>query len=75
MIKEFLFRKFLKNQMRGVPEREQEKVLAAITKNPDFFKSIAEEIQKKISGGKTQMDATMDVVNARRDEIQKMMEA
>jgi len=49
MIKEFLFRKFLKNQMRGVPEREQEKVLAAITKNPDFFKSIAEEIQKKIS--------------------------
>lgn len=59
--------------MKGVPEAEQEKVFTMIENNPDFFQKIAEDIQEKIKNGKTQMEATMEVMKANETKMREVM--
>jgi len=68
-----LMKQMLKKQMKGVPEAEQEKILKAIEENPDFFTNIATEIQAKMKAGKSQMDATMEVMGHHQDALKQMM--
>jgi 2-oxo-4-hydroxy-4-carboxy--5-ureidoimidazoline (OHCU) decarboxylase len=71
-IKNFLFKKMLQSKLKGVPEAEQEKFLAMIEKNPDFFQKIAEEAQIKIKSGKDQTSAIMETISEHKDEFQKV---
>ena len=68
-----LMKQMLKRQMKGVPEAEQERVLNLITENPDFFNTIAAEVDKKMKEGKGQMDAVMEVMRAHQGELQKLI--
>jgi len=72
MFKKMLFKKMLKNQMRDVPEAEQEKILKIVTENPELFKKIAVEMQEKIKNGKDQMSAAMEVMESHKDELEKL---
>lgn len=72
-IKGFMLKQMLKSKMKGLPEAEQERMLSMIEKNPDFFKRIGEEVQSKIKGGKTEMEATMEVMRKHQSEFQKLM--
>lgn len=63
----------LKKQMKGVPEAEQQKVFDAIEKNPDFFMNIAKEIEAKMKTGKSQMDASLEVMRAHESKIREIM--
>ncbi len=69
----FLMKQMLKKQMKGVPEAEQQKVFEAIEKNPDFFMNIANEIQAKMKQGKSQMDASMEVMKAHEAKLREVM--
>jgi len=71
MIKEFLMKQMLKKQ--GVPEDQIDMVLTLVNKNPDLFAKIAKEIQQKMSEGKDQMAASMEVMTKYKDEIQQVM--
>lgn len=73
MFKEILLKKMLKSKLKDVPEAEQEKILKAVSENPELFQKIALEIQGKINGGKDQMTATMEVMQAHQYELQKIM--
>ncbi len=73
MIKEFLMRKMLQSQMKGVPQAEQEKIIAMVEKNPVLFKQIAEEIQAEMKNGKEQMAATMAVMQRHQPALQDAM--
>ncbi|MBU6431268.1 MAG: hypothetical protein KGJ58_03450 [Patescibacteria group bacterium] len=66
-------KKMLKSKMKDLPEAEQEKMLNAIEKNPDFFQSVAMEVQAKMKEGKDQMSATMEVMRKHQDELRKIM--
>jgi len=72
MLKELVFKKMLKAQMKDVPEAEQEKILKMVTENPELFKKIAVEMQEKIKNGKEQMTAAMEVVESHKDELEKL---
>lgn len=63
----------LKKQMKGVPEAEQKKVFEAIEKNPDFFMNIAKEIEEKMKTGKSQMDASMEVMMSHQEKLREIM--
>ncbi len=67
-------KKMLKQQLKGVPEKEQDRIIEVITKNPEFFKKIGDEIQAKMKGGKNQMAATMEVMREHQAEMQKLMQ-
>ncbi|MCX6713222.1 MAG: hypothetical protein NTY66_03390 [Candidatus Vogelbacteria bacterium] len=73
MIKEFFLKQMLKRQ--GVPEGQIDMVMTLVNKNPELFKQIAEEIKGKMSAGKDQQAAAMEVMLAHQAEIQKLMQS
>ena len=72
-IKSFLLGKMLKSQLKGVPEAQQDMIIAAVEKNPELFENIAKEVQEKIKGGMDQQAATMQVMMAHQKELQEAM--
>lgn len=73
MFQNFLIKTMLKKQMKGIPQDQQDKILAMIEKNPDFFMKIAQEAQEKIKGGMSQQDAMMTVMQSHQEELKSMM--
>ncbi len=72
MFKDFLLRKMLKSQMKGVPEAEQEKMLKLIEDNPDLFQKIAMDAQTKMKSGMDQMSAIREATQAHAEELGKI---
>ncbi len=73
MFQNFMLKQMLKSKMKGLPEAEQERMLGMIEKNPDFFKMIGEEVKAKMKGGKSEMEATMEVMRKHQADFQKLM--
>lgn len=71
--KNFLMKKMLKSKMKDLPEAEQDKMIQAIEKNPEFFQNVATEVQAKMKEGKDQMTATMEVMRKHQEELRKIM--
>jgi hypothetical protein len=71
--KDFMMRKMLKAQLKGVPEEEQERILKLVTENPELFQKIGLEVQAKMKEGKSQQNAVMEVMMAHQDELRKVM--
>lgn len=59
--------------MKGVPADQQDKILNAFEANPQLFEDIAKEVQEKMKAGKTQMEATMEVMTKHQEELKKIM--
>lgn len=74
MIQRFLMKRMLKSQLKGMPEDQQEKILALVEKNPDLFQKIAKEVQQKQKEGKDQMSATMVVMQKYQKDLQEAMQ-
>jgi len=73
MFKEFVMKQMLKRQLKGVPEAEQEKIIAMVQKNPALFEQIAKEIQIEIKKGKDQQSASILVMRRHQAELQKLV--
>jgi len=71
--KNLMFKQMLKSQLKNVPKEQQEKVISAIEKNPQFFEDIAKKVDQKVKEGKDQMSATMEVMRENQEELRKMM--
>lgn len=63
----------IKRQMKGVPEDQQEQIMAIVEKNPDIFMKIAHDIQEKVKGGMSQQDALAVVMKANEEELKKIV--
>ena len=57
---------------QGVPEPQIEMFIKMIEKNPELFKTIAEEIQAKVKGGMDQQTAGMEVMKKYETELKKL---
>ena len=73
MFKRFVMKKMLKAQLKGLPESQQEKLIAMIEQNPDLFTNIAKEVKQKTKEGLDQMSATMVVLQKHQKEIQEAL--
>lgn len=58
---------------QGVPEAQIDMFITMMEKDPELFKTIATEIQEKINGGMSQMDAGMTVMKKYEDELKKLV--
>ncbi len=73
-IKSFLLRKMLSNQMKGVPQADQDKVFSMLEKNPELFQKIGMEVQEEMKRtGSDQMTATMKVVKKYEADLKGLM--
>lgn len=73
MFKNFFIRQAMKSKMKDVPEAERERILGLVEKNPDFFKKIGEEVERRVKNGESEMAATMAVMRVHQGELQKLM--
>lgn len=73
MFKEFLMKKLLQSKLKNLPQKDQDRILTLVTKNPKLFEEIAMKIKKKTDAGADQMMATMTVMKEYQGQIQKLM--
>ena len=66
-------RQLMKSQLKNVPEADQERLLLMVEENPDLFGKMAEDIQKKMKEGKSQMTAAMEVARENEASLRKAM--
>ena len=71
MFQNFLLKKMLRT--KGVPEAQIEMFVAMMEKNPELFKTIAEEIQEKMKNGISQTDAGLEVMKKHEPELKSML--
>lgn len=73
MIQKFLVRQALKMKMKNMPEAQREQILALVEKDPELFKRIGEEVDRRVKGGENQMKATMEVMKKYREALAGLM--
>ena len=66
-------KKMLGNQLKGVPQAEQDKIFAMIEKNPELFQKIGGEVEAEMKKGTDQMAATMAVMKRYESDLKKLM--
>ena len=73
MFQQFFLKQMLAKQLSSLPKEQQERALAALDKNPDFFKKIIEEIGARVKNGEQQMPAIMAVVTKHKAELEDLL--
>ena len=72
-IQDFLLNTALKWKMKDVPPEQREQTMALVKKDPQLFKKIGEEIDRRVKkGGEPQMKATMEVMKKYRKELAEL---
>jgi hypothetical protein len=71
MFKNFLLKKMLR--LKGVPEAQIDMFVNMMEKDPELFQKIALEIQEKVKGGMSEMDAGMVVMKKYEAELKKLV--
>ena len=69
-----LLHTYAKWKMKDVPEAQREQVIGLIEKDPELFKKIGEEIERRKKGGESEMKAAMDVMKKYRTEIAALVQ-
>ena len=73
-IQDFLLNQAMKWKMKDVPEAQREQIMALVKKNPELFKKIGEEVDRRVKkGGEQQMKATMEVMKKYKAELAGIM--
>lgn len=70
----FLLNQYAKWKLKDVPEEQREQMTALISKNPELFKKIGEEIERRKKGGESEMKAAMDVMKKYREELAVLLQ-
>ncbi|MBU6490566.1 hypothetical protein KGQ25_00160 [Patescibacteria group bacterium] len=73
-VKDFLLKKYTDWKLKDVPEAQRDQMLALVSKDPDLFKVIGEEIERRKKGGESEMKAAMEVMKKHRDKLSALMQ-
>lgn len=70
----FLINQYAKWKLKDVSPEQREMMTSLISKNPELFKKIGEEIERRKKGGEAEMKATMEVMKKYRSELGEIMQ-
>ena len=73
-IQGFLLKQFANWKLKDVPEAQREQMLALLQKDPELFKKIGEEVERRKKGGESEMKAAMEVMKKYRNELAALMQ-
>lgn len=73
-IQNFLLRQYAKWKLKDVPEAQREQMMGLVTKDPELFKKIGEEIERRKKGGQSEMVASLEVMKKYRAELSALMQ-
>lgn len=72
-LQSFLLGQYAKWKLKDLPEEQREHMTALVSKNPELFKKIGEEIERRKKGGESEMKASMEVMKKYRAELQELL--
>ncbi len=72
-MKDFILNQYVKHKLKDLPEAQREQMMALVTKNPELFKKIGEEIERRKKGGESEMKASMEVMKKYQEELRALM--
>lgn len=73
MIKNFILKKLIQSKLKGLPQDQQDMIMALVTENPELFQKIGDEIKAKTKNGMNEQMAMMTVMREYQGELQKLM--
>jgi hypothetical protein len=73
-IQSFLLNQYAKWKLKDVPEAQREQMTALVTKDPQLFKKIGEEIERRKKGGESETKAALEVMKKYRTELSALMQ-
>ena len=75
MFQKFILKKLLGSKLKsaGMSDEQIEQLLEVISKNPDFFKKIQDQVEAKKKQGIPEQAAVMTVMREHQGELQKIM--
>lgn len=73
-VQNFLLNQYAKWKLKDAPEAQREMMIALISKNPELFKKIGEEVERRKKGGESETRATMEVMKKYRNELAPLMQ-
>jgi len=71
--KNSVIKKVIKSKMKHLPQDQQDMIIALVSENPDFFKTLQSQIEAKEKQGQNQQMAMMQVMRENQAEIQKLV--
>ena len=73
-IQSFLLNQYTKWKLKDVPEAQREQMTALVIKDPQLFKKIGEEIERRKKGGESETKAALEVMKKYRTELTALMQ-
>ena len=73
-VQSFLLKQYAKWKLKDVPAEERERMTELVSQNPQLFKTIGEEIERRKKGGENEMKAAMEVMKKHRTELAALMQ-
>lgn len=73
-VQSFLLNQYAKWKLKDVPEAQREQMTSLITKDPQLFKKIGEEIERRKKGGEGETKAALEVMKKYRVELSALMQ-
>ncbi len=70
----FIINQYAKWKLKDVPKEQREQMTELVTKDPELFKKIGEEIERRKKGGESEMKAGMEVMKKYRAELAVLMQ-
>jgi hypothetical protein len=70
----FLLNQYAKWKLKDMPADQREQMMTLITKDPELFKKIGGEIERRKKGGEGEMKASMEVMKKYRTELAALMQ-
>ncbi len=70
----FILKYYAKWKLKDVPEAQREQMTEMVSKDPQLFKAIGEEIERRKKGGESEMKAAMEVMKKHRAELSVLMQ-
>ena len=73
-VQSFLLKQYAKWKLKDVPEAQREQMTELISKDPQLFKTIGEEIERRKKGGESETKAALEVMKKHRAELSVLMQ-
>ncbi|KND51924.1 MAG: hypothetical protein ABA06_01540 [Parcubacteria bacterium C7867-001] len=73
-LQSFFLKQAAKWKMKDMPAAQREQFIAMFEKNPELFKKIGEEIERRKKGGENEMKASIEVMKKYRAELAGLMQ-
>ena len=73
-VQNFLLNQYAKWKLKDVPADQREQMMALVQKDPELFKKIGEEIERRKKGGEGETKAAMEVMKKYRTELSALMQ-